>query len=407
MNKIIFIIALMVGGILNYTNAVSDPLDSKLQADMGQALDKYHLGGISVSYKLAGAEIKTLSVGYSDVQNKVPVNPSTYFEFASITKAFVSTLIMQQVALGKIDLDEKLLDIEKKYPGKNNQLANLVELYPHLGTITLKQYLTHTSGIPEAMNLPAFWEGFNKNPMAYYTSEELITMAMKHKPFFQPGEKNHYGYTNTDYHIVGLILAAVTGNTVAENIKQLSTNLNLTNIYYPGPRATDMPTSVRMNMTHAYLTQYDARYNFNAFAKSPIVKFPNGTIAKDITNISINDVSNGPAAGGLISQTAIMVKWYWLLFHKKVISQPVLKQMLQGVHTAAPNKKYGFAIVIEKNKKYGVIYSHSGNDLGARANLIFVPKLNLVLCIAVNSDIDEDISGITDKLIADITRAAH
>jgi hypothetical protein len=39
MNKIILIIALMVGGILNYANAVSDPLDSKLQADMVQALD--------------------------------------------------------------------------------------------------------------------------------------------------------------------------------------------------------------------------------------------------------------------------------------------------------------------------------------------------------------------------------
>ena len=77
---------------------------------------------------------------------------------------------MQQVALGKISLDETLATIAKKYPGKDKELSNIVMQYPHLGIITLRQYLTHTSGIPEAMGSDEFLAAFNKNPMVYFSS---------------------------------------------------------------------------------------------------------------------------------------------------------------------------------------------------------------------------------------------
>lgn len=46
--------------------------------------------------------------GFADLENRIPANPDTVFHLASITKTFASTLIMQLVEQGKLDLDEPM-----------------------------------------------------------------------------------------------------------------------------------------------------------------------------------------------------------------------------------------------------------------------------------------------------------
>ncbi|SEW28353.1 CubicO group peptidase, beta-lactamase class C family [Chitinophaga sp. YR573] len=68
--------------------------------------------------------------GYADLENHVKATANTSFRVASITKTFTSTLIMQQVELGKLRLETPISTY-----GLN--LGN-----PH---ITVKNLLTHTS----------------------------------------------------------------------------------------------------------------------------------------------------------------------------------------------------------------------------------------------------------------------
>src|SRR5258706_922922 len=46
--------------------------------------------------------------GYADLENRVPATPDTLYSIASVTKTFASTLIMQLVEQGKLDLDEPM-----------------------------------------------------------------------------------------------------------------------------------------------------------------------------------------------------------------------------------------------------------------------------------------------------------
>jgi len=46
--------------------------------------------------------------GFADLEDKIPTTPDTLFHLASITKTFASTLIMQLVEQGKLDLDEPM-----------------------------------------------------------------------------------------------------------------------------------------------------------------------------------------------------------------------------------------------------------------------------------------------------------
>ncbi len=377
----------------------SHNLNDQLQDDMKWAMKKYHLSGMSLSYTLGeGSSIQNLVVGYANVENHSLITPNTYFEVGSITKAFISSLIMQQVEMGKISLDESLSEVAAHYPGNNNELLSIVKKYPHLGIITLRQYLTHISGIADSLNTDTFMDAFNKNPDGYWSSSDLIAIAMQHKPYFNPGEKDYYGYTNTDYIILGVVLEALTHKTLAEEVNALLHQLNLKNIYFPSGQPQEMPSNIKENMASAYIMKHDPMYSLGAFNHSPIVTFQDGTVVKNVTPVAINYTFIGAASGGAIARTSDLVKWYSALFHGQVIPSTLFPQMLKGVGTADKDKKYGLAIVIQKTKQYGMIYSHDGDVFGYDANLLYVPKLHLVLAVAVNTSTNA-ISSTEDDIV--------
>lgn len=98
------------------------------------------LAGAVVTVVQNGKVVTERGFGYSDVENRTPVDPkTTLFRPGSISKLFVWTSVMQLVEQGKLDLDADIntyLDI--KVPAKGDP-------------VTLRQIMTHTSGLEERM----------------------------------------------------------------------------------------------------------------------------------------------------------------------------------------------------------------------------------------------------------------
>jgi len=381
--------------VLAYANSgtVMD-LNGQLKASLEAFIQENNLAGAVLSYKLRSHDPATLAVGYQDVEKKTPLSPDSYFAIGSATKVFLSSQIMQQVALGKITVNETLLQVARKYPGKRHVLLELVEQYPHLGIITLRQYLTHTSGIGKSLNSELFIKEYNKNPMGYWDSKQLITIAMQRPPYFAPGTKGLYSYTNTDYEVMSMVLEAVTGKSLYENMTRFFHETGLENIYYTLPRGENLPPEVMRQMAHAYVLPESVYFDLPMFESLGTVTFPGGQIAKDITPYSINFAAIGAASGGIIAQPKTLVNWYWKLFHSGVVPQKVFDQMLDAVPTGTPDKQSGFGIIIQTSKKYGTIYGHSGISYGYAANVVYVPKYNIVFSVAVNASTKDP-----DKLI--------
>lgn len=88
--------------------------------------------GMAVAVIKDDSTIITQGLGYADLQNHIKVTPTTTFRIASITKTFTSTLIMQLVEQGKLDLQTPIstFGIDLGDP-----------------KITVKNLLTHTSEI--------------------------------------------------------------------------------------------------------------------------------------------------------------------------------------------------------------------------------------------------------------------
>ena len=106
-----------------------------------------------------------------------PITTRSLFHMASITKPFVATSIMQLVEIGKIDLDAPVVKYLPYF-----HMAD--ERYK---TITARQLVTHTSGMPDVEDYewqkPQYDEG---------ALERYVRRLSKLKLAFAPGEKFQY-----------------------------------------------------------------------------------------------------------------------------------------------------------------------------------------------------------------------
>ncbi len=145
---------------------------------------------------------------------------------ASVTKAFAATTALRMVEEGKFDLDAPLSDLldDEDVPGEN-AVADFYVLdgEPMADRITLRQLLSHTSGIPDqhfAVSpvtgtslagdyVDRMMDGdVSDVPTKIWTRDELVRRffgaGLNTTPLFPIGEG--YEYSDTNYLILSLIL---------------------------------------------------------------------------------------------------------------------------------------------------------------------------------------------------------
>jgi len=126
--------------------------------------------------------------GLADVEKNTPCTPATNFRMASVSKQFTATAVMLLADRGKLSLDDRLT---RFFPG-----------FPSYGDkITVKQLLTHTSG------LPAYEDLIPPGTTMQLDDLDVLHLLMDTKePRFKPGEK--FEYSNSGYALLGLIVEA-------------------------------------------------------------------------------------------------------------------------------------------------------------------------------------------------------
>ncbi|MGW4471146.1 serine hydrolase domain-containing protein [Nonomuraea sp. NPDC004354] len=161
----------------------------------------------------------TAGVGDLATRAKVPVNGQV--RIASNTKTFTAAVVLQLAGEGKVELDAP---VEKYLPGLVRGSGNDGRL------ITVRQLLQHTSGMPE--HGKAIGGTFFESRHRYFEPRELVDLALTQKPLFAPGKS--WGYSNTGYVLLGLLVQKVTGRPVGADITdRIITPLGLGDTYWP------------------------------------------------------------------------------------------------------------------------------------------------------------------------------
>ncbi|WP_143229563.1 serine hydrolase domain-containing protein, partial [Actinophytocola xanthii] len=161
---------------------------------------------------------------------KVPTNGR--FRAASITKMFVSTVVLQLVDEGKVVLDDPVDDYLPEF-GLDRR-------------ITVRMMLQHTTGIFNYTGEPnpdgtveagIPWQGkqFERERFRTYSPEELVELALAKPARFEPGTA--WRYSNTNYILAGLLIERVTGTPHATQVRhRILAPLRLHDTILPGTR---------------------------------------------------------------------------------------------------------------------------------------------------------------------------
>jgi CubicO group peptidase (beta-lactamase class C family) len=91
-------------------------LSARIQAVVQQALDERRLVGAVVLVAHNGELIHQQAAGHADRESARPMDLTTIFRLASVSKPIVSTAALALVAQGRLDLDE---DIGRWLPGSS------------------------------------------------------------------------------------------------------------------------------------------------------------------------------------------------------------------------------------------------------------------------------------------------
>lgn len=136
--------------------------------------------------------------------NGVPATPEMSFRNGAVAISYVATLLLQLVDDGKVSLDDK---VSKYVPDVN-----------HGDQVTVGQLARMTSGYHEYVTDPELDRISVLDPFKTWTVDELLTYGADRPLSFEPG--TNWGYSHTNYVVLGLVIEAITGRPMAEVMKE-------------------------------------------------------------------------------------------------------------------------------------------------------------------------------------------
>ena len=149
----------------------------------------------------------TEAAGVTSVGGGEPVKLDSPFEIGSNTKSFTVVVALQLQEEGVWSLDDPL----------SKWLPDLAAKIPNGNRISLRQLARNTSGIWDYAN-PLLSESVKQADLRRrgFTPSELVAYALaKGKPGFDPGTS--WGYSSTNFVLLGLAIEAATGKPLAEH----------------------------------------------------------------------------------------------------------------------------------------------------------------------------------------------
>lgn len=292
--------------------------------------------------------------GRANIELGVPLASGDTFRIASVTKMFTAAMIVKLSEQGKLSLDDPL--------------SRFLPDFPNAQAITLRELLSHRSGISDIVH--DIESGFSKREVSTAT---LLAEIVKRPPDFAPGQG--WAYSNSGFIVLGAVIEKVTGQS-----------------WYG---AIDTQFLQPLRLSH---TGYGA--------SAPLVS---GRAAGYSTNGHTHVVTNAgyisssipAAAGGLISTADDLMRWMRALSHGKVVSASDFQAMIEpaprlpGSHSSYD---YGLGTYIWRVRGAEMI-GHTGQIDGFTSAAVYLPAQDITIVVLANDD-NFDANGTGRRMAA-------
>ncbi|MEQ6900834.1 serine hydrolase domain-containing protein [Nocardioides sp. YIM 152588] len=168
-----------------------DAASAWLEENFARLVAERQVPGATVAV-LAEGRVAAAAAGVTSLATAVPVDTATVFQIGSITKIWTTTLVMQLVDDGLLDLDARLLDYLPELTLGDAEAAK---------ALTTRHLLTHTAG----------FEGdiFTDTGRGDDAVQKYVATLTDLPQLFAPGET--FSYNNTAFVVLGRLVEVLRG----------------------------------------------------------------------------------------------------------------------------------------------------------------------------------------------------
>ena len=296
------------------------------------------------------------TVGFANDERRRAMTPDRQSNIGSVTKTFTGMLVLQEIAAGRLDLDDRL---DRWYP-----------TIPKADEITIAMLLNMSSGIGDYLNanIVGFAEELIVDPKRRYRPDDLIAQGVAlPREFDVPG--TGLAYSNTNTVILARILEKETGSSYAALLKS--------RLFEPlGMSRSFLNVSGDLQSPHAQTYS-------DVFSIDPSVP-PLGRT----TNWSQSYVW---AAGGMASTISDLGRWGRALgTGRGAIPASLAAERLDNCAPSAPGTPteycLGLVVTSDTTTREPITLWHNGRVFGAVAYVGYYPATGAVVAVMANCD---------------------
>jgi D-alanyl-D-alanine carboxypeptidase len=293
-------------------------------------------GGVEVLFRRGGEAHHVASgAAANDGEALVPGRP---FRVGSVSKPFVATMVLQLADEGQLDLDAPLGDYLPDTPVGAES--------------TVRQLLSHQSGIPNYTEQPDFFSDVFANPSDRFDPPQILAYVEG----VSPGTVGDFAYSNTNYILLGQLI---------EHLDD-----------------TDLNTSLHQRITEP-LGLEGTRFDVGDGHEIPdlVSGWSGGVFEGDPSQDYTALASSAWAAGSLISTADDLARFLEALSAGRLTSTASLEEMLDTDATG-----YGLGISAVSFSPTQPGYGHGGSIPGFSSTMAIDPATGDLLVILTNND---------------------
>jgi CubicO group peptidase (beta-lactamase class C family) len=314
----------------------------KIDSFVQSLVDTANIPGIAMAITLDDRIVHMRAFGVASKATGMRLETFHNFHIASISKTFTATAVMQLAERGKIDIDQPLTSYLSYFRMKD----------PRYRSVTIKQLLNHTSGMPDVDDYE--WE---KRVSDAGAAERYARTLKDSVLISEPGKEFHY--SNVAFDIMADIVAKVSGQTFEDYVKQhmlLPLEMKNSSFIYPDIELSRR-TSPHINNPAVVSTVYP--YNRMHAPSSTL-----NTNAEELAHWAIANLHEGRYQGISILMPST---------HQQMMTPTVLTNKERNVSVGLSWFSYPY--------RGSTNIEHGGSDTGYRTMLTLIPdkKLGIVL----------------------------
>jgi N-acyl-D-amino-acid deacylase len=200
--------------------AIGQPVPelAAVNAVMDDLMARWQLPGGQVALAKDGRLVLNRGYGPADIERGEPVQPTSLFRIASVSKAITAVAVLTLVDAGQLALDDTVFPLLAFTPPSHATMD------PRLATITVQDLLVHAGGWDSAQSFDPQGLPFSRTAAAVVSLADPAEVAtivrfMLGEPLdFAPGTRQ--AYSNFGFNVLGRVIEQVSGQPYEANVRE-------------------------------------------------------------------------------------------------------------------------------------------------------------------------------------------